>query len=126
MSRCKELSCSRSITDRSRSIIAVPAIGANPRDTWTRKGENLNQLEVALRQQIPIADILLYDHLTLKERQPKARATKNFEHKNTAEDNASIEAAVGGYGLVEWADCFYTIVQHNRSSRAVRINTASL
>jgi hypothetical protein len=51
-----------SVTE-SRSVVAVPAVGAEPIDTWTTGGRNSdNWLETDLLANLPIARVLYYDH----------------------------------------------------------------
>lgn len=104
------------------SIIGVPAVGADPRETWTSSGADGPSLFLgdALREEIPSARILLYDHLKPDERRLEVKELSDPEHKATANEFASVEEAVAQYGTEEWADRLMEAVRGGRSSQRVR------
>ncbi|KAF7718922.1 DUF676 domain-containing protein [Penicillium ucsense] len=54
--------CLKPVDQTNVDIVAVPIIGAHPRDCWTPRGAQLPWLESELLNQIPRARVLLYSH----------------------------------------------------------------
>ncbi len=104
------------------SIVFVPAIGADPRNTWTphrgSEGSVRPGLDHVLHDRLyPNAQIHLYDHLTREERKLEVMAPKgpnDIRHNASAEAFAAAEARIAGYGIGEWADRLLEILQENR------------
>ncbi|KAI4134477.1 MAG: hypothetical protein LQ347_001495 [Umbilicaria vellea] len=102
-------------------IIGVPAIGADPRKTWTSStaGHPPLFLGNVLHEKIPSARILLYDHLKPEERLLEVKELSDPEHKATAKEFASVEKAVAQYGTNQWADRLMEAVREDRASQNV-------
>lgn len=111
------------------SIIAVPAIGADPNRTWTRLDDGLSFehqcLGASLHHRIPSATVLLYDHLRPQERKLMVRPFKapmDTAHKVAAEEFASAEAAIAGFGVEDWADRFLAAIRDYRNAYKVGVH----
>ena len=111
-----------------RSIVCVPAIGADPRKTWERQtdtaGFEHRRLDYVLHDRLfPAARVHLYDHLTRQERGLELKPPEgpnDSAHKRSAEEFAAGEAQVAAFGVAEWADRFFEIVQkHRRDERPI-------
>lgn len=108
-----------------RSIVCVPAIGADPRKTWERQTDNdrfeSRRLDYVLHDKLyPAAQVHLYDHLTRRERGLEIKPPEGPNdqvHKRSAENFAAGEAQVRPFGVAEWADRFLEIVQEHRRAQ---------
>lgn len=115
----------RAQTLTCRSIVCVPAIGADPRKTWERQTDSAGfehrRLDYVLHDRLyPAAQVHLYDHLTRQERDLEVKPPQgpnDQAHKRSAEDFAAGEELVAGYGVAEWADRFLKIVQEHRRAQ---------
>ena len=105
--------------DTDDSIIGVPAIGADPRETWTTDRPSLF-LGDALHDEIPSARILLYDHLRPEERRLEVKELSDPGHEATARVFADVEKEIAQYGTEEWADRLLDAVRGDRISQRVR------
>ncbi|KAL8811206.1 MAG: hypothetical protein Q9200_001989 [Gallowayella weberi] len=103
------------------NIVCVPAIGADPRVTWSTDPPDHHGVLQQLHRLLPLADIVLYDHLTPDERGIEVKAQKDAGHKSTAVAFAVAEERVARYGIQEWADrflrAFWKQFQSNESIR---------
>ncbi|KAI4248351.1 MAG: hypothetical protein L6R42_009286 [Xanthoria sp. 1 TBL-2021] len=88
------------------NIICVPAIGADPRTTWSTDAPTEPHPLCGLHEALPNADILLYDHLTAEERSLEIKPQGDAEHQASAEAFADAGDKVAQYGVTEWADRF--------------------
>ena len=108
-----------------RSIVCVPAIGADPRKTWERQTDSAGfehrRLDYVLHDRLyPTAQVHLYDHLTRQERSLEVKPPQgphDQAHKTSAEEFAAGEASVAAFGVAEWADRFLEIVQEHRRAQ---------
>ena len=96
----------------------VPAIGAEPRETWARPGFDDRRLDLILHDRLSftVASINLYDHLTKDERKLEVKPSRgpNDEmHKDSVEKFAAAKARVAEYGVKEWGDRFRDAVQRD-------------
>lgn len=97
------------------SIIAVPAIGADARKTWTPADDSISWLET-LQRKLPLANIILYDHLGPEERRLELRDPKDPNSKTVARELASVEASLAEYGVDKYADRLVGVLQQYRFS----------
>ena len=68
----------------------------------------------------PAAQVHLYDHLTRQERALELKPPEgpnDAAHKKSAEEFAAGEEQVAAFGVVEWADRFFEIVQEHRRAQ---------
>ena len=108
-----------------RSIVCVPAIGADPRKTWERQTDSAGfehrRLDYVLHDRLyPAAQVHLYDHLTPHERVLEVKPPQGSHdqaHKRSAEEFAAGEASVAAFGVAEWADRFLEIVEEYRRAQ---------
>jgi len=105
-----------------RSIVFVPAIGADPRATWARHPNDRNneqRLDMELLYRLnPSAQVHLYDHFTKDERNLKIEAGKcDEEHHRSRKIFAAAEANVAAYGVAEWADRLLLLLQIFRQAQ---------
>lgn len=84
----------------------MPAIGADPRTTWSTDDPTEPHPLGGLHEALPGADILLYDHLTAEERSLEIKPQGDAEHQASAEAFAAAEDKVAQHGITEWADRF--------------------
>ncbi|KAL8819732.1 MAG: hypothetical protein Q9223_001889 [Gallowayella weberi] len=107
------------------NIVCVPAIGADPRVTWSTDPPDHHGVLQQLHRLLPLADIVLYDHLTPDERGIEVKAQKDAGHKSTAVAFAVAEERVARYGIQEWADrflrAFWKQFQSNEASVVLHI-----
>lgn len=103
------------------SLVFVPAIGADPKATWSRQPDSLGEeerLDIILHDLLsPNAHVLLYDHLTPNERaQGRAPERSSLdEQRRRAHALAQAETAVAGYGVIDWADRLLTVIRDYRN-----------
>ena len=68
----------------------------------------------------PAAQVHLYDHLTRQERALELKPPEgpnDAAHKKSAEEFAAGEAQVAAFGVAEWADRLFEIVQEHRRAQ---------
>lgn len=93
----------------SCSIVFVPAIGADPRKTWTRDpdkdGFEHRRFDYVLHDRLyPKAQTHLYDHLMPEERKVEvihAQGPNDERHNASVKAFAAAEARVAAYGIRE-------------------------
>ena len=104
------------------SIIAVPAIGADPNSTWktARDGKSQPWLGAELQKEIPSARVLLYDHLNSEERKIEKRPLADADHKPSAERYTAVQSKLNEYGIREWTDRFLEAVYRDRDSQVLQ------
>ena len=102
----------------------MPAIGADPRNTWARDtrsaGYEHQRLDCVLHDKLyPDAQTYLYDHLTQEERRLEiipSQGGNDLFHTRSAETFAAVGARLADYGVVEWAERFLEVVQKHRQT----------
>ena len=106
----------------SLSIIAIPAIGADPHTTWrsTRDGKSHPWLEADLQKEIPSARILLYDHLDLEERKIQKKPLADAAHKSSAEKYSAVQSKLSNHRLHDWTDRFLEAIFRYRDSNVLQ------
>lgn len=107
MSRALYLTC-------DCSIICIPAISADARTTWSRKGEDGIGWLGLLQSKLPSANLLLYDHLKPEERRLELRDARDAV---AAKEFTAAEEVLASYGVEDYADRFHaTVEQYRRTS----------
>ncbi|KAL8824362.1 MAG: hypothetical protein Q9170_008184, partial [Blastenia crenularia] len=84
------------------SIICIPAIGADPRATWSTETPNNQNVLWKLQDALPQAEVLLYDHLLPDERSLEVLAREDPGHQSTARVFAAVERAVARLDIKAW------------------------
>ena len=113
---CKN-TCVHSVqkVDKHRiSIVAIPAIGANPEQVWERNGNCWLQ---RLQQEIPDSNLLLYDHLTKPEREHVELASSPGQSQNPVTNGALDMLA--SLKLEDWASRFLNAWKRQQLANAV-------
>ncbi|KAL8682059.1 MAG: hypothetical protein Q9186_001848 [Xanthomendoza sp. 1 TL-2023] len=96
--------------DSRVSIVCVPAIGADPRATWSIDPLDHHAVLQQLHRLLPFADIVLYDHLLPDERGIEIKTQKDAGHKSTAVAFAAAEERVAQYGIPDLSDQYSLFV----------------
>lgn len=109
----------------SFSLIFVPAIGADPKSTWSRQPDSHGEeerLDIKLHDELKgNAHILLYDHLTEHERSQEraSKGASDEEQRGYAHAYAQAEADVAKHGVIDWADrLLEKILDHRETHRS--------
>ena len=113
------------IAETSRSIVFVPAIGADPRKTWAHQTDSAgfkhDRLDYVLYDRLyPDAQVHLYDHLTWEERRLEVKPPQepnDQAHTKLAETFTEAKFRLSEYGVVKWADRFLKAVQQYRRAQ---------
>ena len=104
------------------SIIAIPAIGADPHTTWrtTRDGRSHSWLEAELQKDIPSARVLLYDHLNPEERKIEKKPLADANHKPSAVRYSAVQSDLSVYRIYDWTHRFLEVIYRDRDSEALQ------
>ena len=99
----------------------MPAIAADARKTWAGPGDDgIGWLE-KLQSNLPLANVLLYDHLEQQERRLELKDSKDPASKTVAREYASAEESLAKYGVDDFAERLIRVVQQYRLFYGVRL-----
>ena len=103
------------------SIIAIPAVGADPQITW---GSGDDQWLLELHKEIPNTILLQYDHLTDSER----RSFETAAGPRDLEDDASANTLerLKDFKVEDWSNRFLQTLEKERFVKSVCLKTALL
>ena len=99
------------------SIIFVPAIGADPRNTWARQRDvhGFDRLDYVIQDKlVPTAQTHLYDHLNAGERKLALKPVKDEGHRKSVKDSAEAERLLAEFGVAEWGERLLDVVRQHR------------